>query len=445
MSGYNFDNESESIRRLLARVSLERKETEEKKQDGKNNETSFIGYAYVPKEQLSGIMKMGYLSARLQHELIKESDSILIKKYESQYNAVKDDPEFISWVKDDLNSMPLIERILNYLDWRDESTERGSLSIYFLFSPIPYEIDIRNQIRSKRGDFLKDRILLKFQMKIKSIKDIVMISSDGLSVSDILNKNENWWINRWRLALSSTNHNPLWFDGIPHAYIVSKRGLIEPANISIVDDNLPPLESPMKPAVKLEIKQEPDLSSPSSSSPSPSRTSFTLNVLLYHKGCANPIPFISDKYTKVRESRPSKWAPVEFIETESEEEPDIVIAFDALVKKNPLQFESSLKQLRRKPLLILCKGSIWVNGQDEAAEKMKLDRDYIKVFKRNNPRLSKLLWDICIMHWFIQKIDKKPVYYFNTKDFPSNSAALKEVLTLIYNSVPRSPTPPLSP
>ena len=170
-------------------------------------------YVYVPNRDLDSILKYGLLSNRAQYELFGK---FKWRKYQQQYeDACK---------KYDLNfSGSIEEKIIKYLDWRTEPL-KGSKAIYVLYAPIPDDPEIREYIRKYRGDFLKNRTLIKF--KAKNLVNI------GRAIKKEQIDDPGYWKRLWKRQMDVKD--VLWFEGIPHAYFVPSSGYVSPQKLNFI-------------------------------------------------------------------------------------------------------------------------------------------------------------------------------------------------------------------
>jgi hypothetical protein len=183
------------------------------------------GYAYVPKELIPSIQKHGYLSVRKQVKLIPDLKDTIIRKYKTQFEeALGKYPGLKKIIAPDSS---YIDKILKYLDWRDEKTLKGSNAIYFLFAPVPDDPTIHEFIKEYRGDFLKNRVLIELTIP----NNYVIVH--GKQNIDYSNKTKDWWKKQWYKVMKNKDPDQLWFEDIPHAYIVPKSGKIDPDFIKI--------------------------------------------------------------------------------------------------------------------------------------------------------------------------------------------------------------------
>lgn len=174
-------------------------------------------------------MQLGYLSARAQTELIPSTRGELIRKYITQYRRVESDPELVQFIQH-RHHTELLDRILDYLDWREEETEQGSRAIYFMTAPVP--LSVHEAVRKQRTGFLDDRVLLRFALPPNSRVRFVGENS--------LHKPTSWWEAVWRASLKkhASNRDVLWLEDIPHAFIISPEGLIPASALQRVDESI---------------------------------------------------------------------------------------------------------------------------------------------------------------------------------------------------------------
>jgi hypothetical protein len=165
-------------------------------------------YVYVPRGEVPSVLRHGYLSARAYYDRFGMVD---VSKYASQLaSAEARYPELRQILRS--KGTPE-ERTLSYLDWRDETSEKGASAVYFLYAPVPPEA--REFVRERRGDFLRDRVLLSF---LVARTRIVPISEGGT----------------WSEAMSTpARSDELWFEGIEHGYYVPRSGFVPPHRIRV--------------------------------------------------------------------------------------------------------------------------------------------------------------------------------------------------------------------
>ena len=150
----------------------------------------------------------------------------LIEKYEeTTTERIKQFPELKALMKP---TDTTVDRIIKYLDWRDEVKEQGASAVYVLYAPVPKDSQVRDIIKYKRGDFLNNKVLLSTQVNPNELIPI------GEEVTRDQINTDAFWILEW-LAVS-TKENALWFDGIPHAYFYPKDGYIHPKDIQVVPE-----------------------------------------------------------------------------------------------------------------------------------------------------------------------------------------------------------------
>jgi hypothetical protein len=185
-------------------------------------------------------MKLGYLSARAQADLLPDKHAELIAKYRDQYHAVRNNPEFQDWCRANNRSAThkqvTIDDILNYLDWRDEATERGSRAIYFLFAPIPTDDPvIVAEIDRQRSGLLADRVLISFEIPACAEVQIVAPVTPARSAQELASQPGSFWRAVWHKSLKkhANNRNVLWFEDVPHGYIVMESGRIPASGITV--------------------------------------------------------------------------------------------------------------------------------------------------------------------------------------------------------------------
>ena len=167
-------------------------------------------YVYVPKNDLTSIKKYGLLSNRAQYELFGKFNW---RKYIHQYyDAYKKYASLRIIINDDDS---IQEKIIKYLDWRTSPHGEGSKAIYVLYAPIPDDPEVHEFIKKHRGNFLKDKILLHLNCRQK-------IYSIGPRITREQITDREYWINIWK----KQKNDGLWFDGIPHGYIIPHKGLL---------------------------------------------------------------------------------------------------------------------------------------------------------------------------------------------------------------------------
>lgn len=182
-------------------------------------------YVYAPNVDVPSILKNGYLSVRALYE---KTGFVDVVKYKQQCAdaCVKyaDLRELVALISDEK------ERVLAYLDWRDETTLCGASAIYFLYAPIPInESGVSEHIRLYRGDFLRDRTLL--QLRLSPSDHIVSIPLKNPPTPKQIDS-QRFWSRLWQQAVRVPVECALWFDGIPHGYSVC--GHIPPNNIFVM-------------------------------------------------------------------------------------------------------------------------------------------------------------------------------------------------------------------
>lgn len=204
------------------------------------------GYAYVPRNQLESIQRLGYLSARLQVVFVPNSKDEIIRKYEHQANQALMDSSFVSWSRKHTQKLhpevysPVLANIMRYLDWREEITERGASAVYFLFAPIPLEL--HSAISKQRHGFLEDRALISFPLPPECTVFVVNNNNNiPLQPAELSKLSEAEWLTMWKSSLSKHENDPnvLWLSDIPHGFIIPQGGHIEALTISVIkqDDN----------------------------------------------------------------------------------------------------------------------------------------------------------------------------------------------------------------
>ena len=165
-------------------------------------------YIYVEQSRLQSIQTHGLLSARAQYEVL---GAFPTEKYMTQFQSACGIDELCAYVE---NFRSIEEKILGYLDWRDETSLMGSRAIYFLFQPVPSDQRVRAFIKEYRDDFLLNRQLLEYDLKVP-------FQHVGFELSDV--QEEAWWIARW---LNQPLEHDLWFKNIPHGYFIPASGRI---------------------------------------------------------------------------------------------------------------------------------------------------------------------------------------------------------------------------
>mgnify|MGYP001179147955 CR=1 FL=1 len=178
-------------------------------------------YMYVPQSEIGSIRKYGYLSVCAQrHQFGKLSQSV-IDKYTDQMKEA-------SGKYGDLNALlmnkSIDQQVISYLDWRMEedipSDKRGSCAIYVLYYPIPNEPDIVDYVENVRH-FATDRVLLSTTTN----EPLYPIPSDTHILPEHA-ASRQYWVAKWREQMCIDAENPLWLQGIPHAYFFPKDGMI---------------------------------------------------------------------------------------------------------------------------------------------------------------------------------------------------------------------------
>jgi len=206
------------------------------------------GYVYVHKDEVESIRKDGFLSARMQ--IIKDRKRflpIVIAKYQGDYEF------FLENYKEelgteDLLSLPLIDRILHFLDWQMRLTKKGhntvltdpctripaSFGVYFLFAPIPNDPKLRKLFAEQRPGILEERVLIRFHLGTSG----VVVNNTTLSVHELLTRSRADWIQIWTRWLVERENDSelLWFDQCPHGFTLLSSGLIDPRQIEIFNE-----------------------------------------------------------------------------------------------------------------------------------------------------------------------------------------------------------------
>jgi hypothetical protein len=180
-------------------------------------------YFYVPRDEVDSIVNQGYMSVRAQYEILHTMNPA---KYTQQLNdALKQFPE----LQKRLHSIHKLEdRILEYLDWREEVTEQGSKAIYFLFQPITDDYSVRTFIHLYRDDFLEGRTLMRGFID-ENVTPVYYVN--GSAENRLAYLNSNWMKKQWQSQLSNHSTNQLWLENITHGFIIPKTGIIY--NVSI--------------------------------------------------------------------------------------------------------------------------------------------------------------------------------------------------------------------
>lgn len=169
-------------------------------------------YVYVERGKLPSIRKHGLLSARAQYETL---GALPVEKYATQLAAALVRFKDLRAIVEPLPTDE--EKTLAYLDWRDESTLNGSRAIYFLYHPIPTDPRVQAFIQKYRGDFLRDRVLLEYDLP----DDTAFTRVGDIDLRRA--REERWWVDLW---LSQPPKSDLWFANIPHGYFVPASGTI---------------------------------------------------------------------------------------------------------------------------------------------------------------------------------------------------------------------------
>jgi len=187
------------------------------------------GYAYVPSDQITSVLSLGYLSVREQVNRLPQNIDAIRRRYATQYEAAKVNyAETIVTFESEQVSPPHIDSILKYLDWRTD-TPNGSNAIYFLFAPIPHDNDIRARIHKQRDSFLDGRVLIRFPVP----REVQLVSVPPGVTGPFINRDETFWVQLWRSSLEK-HASALWFQDIPHGYFVPAHGRIDPSTIELV-------------------------------------------------------------------------------------------------------------------------------------------------------------------------------------------------------------------
>ena len=177
-------------------------------------------YFYVNKDKLESVLESGYLSIRAMYN--KNLSCNMIEKYKLQFLfAYKNYPSLKKLI-DSKSYSSLSEKVLDYLDWRDIKFNNGSNAIYFLYYPIPYEKDVLDFIKKYRYNFIKDKVLLEYDLHSKYAQ-----------IGRKPNTNDrSYWISKWN---NMPKKEDLWFANIPHGYFVPPNGMIHASKLKIVD------------------------------------------------------------------------------------------------------------------------------------------------------------------------------------------------------------------
>jgi hypothetical protein len=195
------------------------------------------GYVYVERSRLASVLSHGYLSARAQHELLGVPPPAA--KYARQMAAARAAYPELSALLAPLRGRA--EQTLAYLDWRDERTLKGSRAVYFLYAPVPADADVRDFVRRCRGDFLKGRVLLELDVRGGRAGGGAEVTPVGqpMSPASAARRSAAWWLALWRAlarpARNAASCEPqLWFEGVPHGYVVPRSGRIPPSRIRVL-------------------------------------------------------------------------------------------------------------------------------------------------------------------------------------------------------------------
>lgn len=187
-------------------------------------------YMYILKDELDSIKQHGYLSVFAQKNKFGKLPQNVINKYKDQ---MADASMKYFDLKKRIENRNIDDQVIEYLDWRMEEdipiNQHGSSAIYVLYYPIPNELDIINYVTKVRH-FATDRILLS----TVTTSILYPIPPDALIPMEQYNSRK-YWVDKWHEQMNIDTPNPLWLQGIPHAYFFPDNGLIPFNEIKVED------------------------------------------------------------------------------------------------------------------------------------------------------------------------------------------------------------------
>jgi hypothetical protein len=192
-------------------------------------------YAYVPTDQVASVRRLGYLSARAQVDgLGGANERELVVKYAHQLAAARRDQQFREWrVLQERRGQRELDWTLDYLDWRDETTERGSLAVYFLFAPVPPEVTPLVLADPARRGLLLGRTLVSWKLPPRARVALVAARGHAGSPDAFFGRPPAYWAQKWRGSLATGSDESLWLEGIPHGYYIPEGGRVPPEAIAV--------------------------------------------------------------------------------------------------------------------------------------------------------------------------------------------------------------------
>jgi hypothetical protein len=200
---------------------------------------SYTCYFYVKNDNLVAVKKHGILSLRATASIYPDRSSDIVETHRNGFIEALADrthgPNLLQFIEErGIENNTMLDRVLAYVDWSDSVTERGASSIYFLFAPIPDDATIRQFIKEKRGDFLKNMTLVSFT--IDDTEDVQVVERTEDTTRSLFSKPKKFWMDQWDSEIErckDSSDNTYWFQGITHGYIVPKCGRIKPNKIRI--------------------------------------------------------------------------------------------------------------------------------------------------------------------------------------------------------------------
>lgn len=210
------------------------------------SEPPLHGYVYVDRELWPSVARHGYMSvrARLKRGLVTRKQ--LAVTYGQQHQRARR-VTFPPWpargetdaafeARRDAGEVAP-EDLVEYLDWRDEHTLRGASAVYFLYAPVPDDARVRAALRHTRGFVLDDKVLVRFNLTGMGLTEYVVNPEVPQPPAGYRSLSAAAWTNVYRAALHEDTGSrcPLWFEGVPHAYVVPVDGIIPPDRLKRVN------------------------------------------------------------------------------------------------------------------------------------------------------------------------------------------------------------------
>ncbi len=149
------------------------------------------------------------------------------RKYKQQMrHSASQYPELRDLLRD---SSSTEDAVLRYLNWRVADVippeQAGSQAVYVLYYPIPNEPDIVRFVRQNRQFATQDYVLLS-----AAVDDTLY--PVGESLNETQQTDRSFWVRQWRAQMPG-RENDLWFDGIPHAFLIPPNGRIVPEHLRV--------------------------------------------------------------------------------------------------------------------------------------------------------------------------------------------------------------------